>query len=262
MIHPNPEEVEFSRAPLLAHLIEFRTRLVRAAMALMAGFAISYYFVDEIYGFLMQPLADSIPAGEHRRLIYTSLPETFLTYIKLSFFAGFFVAFPVIAAQIYGFLAPGLYKHERRALLPYLIFSPLLFLAGAALAYYEVFPLAWKFFLSFESGDAAMPLPIELEAKVSDYLSIVMQLLIAFGLSFQMPVILTLLAQIGMVKTTSLKKGRRYALVIIVIVAAVLTPPDVLSQIALAVPLYILYEISIISCQMTEKRKIDKCAEI
>lgn len=249
------EEIESSRAPLLAHLLEFRTRLVRCLIAILIGFAISYMFVGHIYGFLMQPLADSLPEGEHRRLIYTSLPETFLTYIKLAFFAGFFISFPAIAAQIYGFLAPGLYKHERRALLPYLIGSPLLFLGGAALAYYEVFPLAWKFFLSFESGAGAMPLPIELEAKVSDYLSIVMQLLIAFGLSFQMPVILTLLAQIGMVKTENLQKGRRYALVIIVIIAAVLTPPDVFSQIALAVPLYLLYEISILSCRMVEKKK-------
>jgi sec-independent protein translocase protein TatC len=251
------DEMESSRAPLVEHLIEFRKRLVYATIAWMVGFAISYFFINEIYGFLMQPLADATPHGEERRLIYTSLPETFLTYIKLSAFAGLFLAFPVIAAQIYGFLAPGLYKKERRALLPYLVISPLLFVAGAALAYYQVFPLAWKFFLSFESGAGAMPMPITLEAKVSDYLSLVMQLLVAFGLSFQMPIILTLLAQMGMVKVENLKKGRRYALVIIVIVAAVLTPPDVFSQIALAVPLYLLYEVSIISCKMIEKKKSD-----
>lgn len=249
------DEIESSRAPLVEHLVEFRKRLVFAAMAWVIAFALCYLFVDEIYGFLMQPLADATPKGEERRLIYTSLPETFITYIKLAAFAGFFVAFPVIAAQIYGFLAPGLYKKERRALLPYLVISPLLFIAGAALAYYQVFPLAWKFFLSFESGAGAMPMAITLEAKVSDYLSLVMQLLMAFGFSFQMPLVLTLLAQIGMVQVESLKKGRRYALVAIVVVAAVLTPPDVFSQIALAVPLYLLYEMSIISCKMIEKKK-------
>lgn len=249
------DEIESSRAPLVEHLVEFRKRLVFAALAWVIAFAGCYLFVDEIYGFLMQPLADASPHGEERRLIYTSLPETFITYIKLAAFAGFFVAFPVIAAQIYGFLAPGLYKKERRALLPYLALSPLLFIAGAALAYYQVFPLAWKFFLSFESGAGVMPMAITLEAKVADYLSLVMQLLMAFGFSFQMPLVLTLLAQIGMVKVESLKKGRRYALVAIVVVAAVLTPPDVFSQIALAVPLYLLYEVSILSCKMIEKKK-------
>ncbi len=249
------DEIEASRAPLVEHLIEFRRRLVFAVAAWLIGFAVCYFFIDEIYGFLMQPLADSFPEGSEHRLIYTSLPETFLTYIKLALFAGFFLAFPLIAAQLYGFLAPGLYKHERRALLPYLIASPLLFLAGAALAYYEVFPLAWKFFISFEGDSAKMPLPIQLEAKVSDYLSLVMQLLIAFGLAFQMPIIFTLLAQIGLVQAENLKKGRRYALVAIVIVAAVLTPPDVFSQIMLAVPLYLLYEVSILSCGMIEKKK-------
>lgn len=253
-----PNDIESSRAPLVDHLIEFRKRLIWAIVAWVIGFGCCYLFVDEIYGFLMQPLADSFPAGSDHRLIYTSLPETFLTYIKLSLFAGFFLAFPVIAAQLYGFLAPGLYKQERRALLPYLVVAPLLFLAGAALAYYQVFPLAWKFFISFEGDPEVMPLPIQLEAKVSDYLSLVMQLLIAFGLAFQLPVILTFLAQLGMIQVETLKKGRRYALLIIVTVAAILTPPDVLSQIALAVPLYLLYEVSILSCGMIKGKKIDK----
>jgi sec-independent protein translocase protein TatC len=253
---PPPSDLEASRAPLLEHLREFKQRIIIATVAWMVGFALSYWYVQEIYGFLMQPLADSLQQGESRRLIYTSLPETFLTYIRLSAFAGLFLAFPVIAAQIYGFLSPGLYRNERRALLPYLIASPLLFVAGAALAYYQVFPLAWKFFLSFETGlGGATPLPIELDAKVSDYLALVMQLLIAFGLSFQMPIILTLLAQIGVVSAAGLARTRRYALVVIVIVAAILTPPDVFSQIALAAPLYLLYEISILSCRMVEKRK-------
>lgn len=248
------DEPEASRAPLLDHLIEFRRRLMICLLAWVAGFAVSYLFKDQIYGFLIQPLADSFAEGQQRRLIYTSLPETFFTYVKLSLFAGFFLAFPVIAAQLYGFIAPGLYKKERWVLLPYLIISPLLFFAGAALAYYQVFPLAWQFFVSFESPSGALPLPIELEAKVADYLSLVMQLLFAFGLAFQLPVVLTLLARAGLVQAQSLGKGRKYALIAIVTAAAILTPPDVISQIALAIPLYLLYELSILACRLVEEK--------
>ena len=208
----------------------------------------------------MQPLVDAYGSGEGRRLIYTSLPETFFTYVKLSLFVGFCLAFPVIAQQFYGFVAPGLYKHEKRVVLPYLFLSPILFFAGMALAYYYVFPLAWKFFLGFEQLDSSgeLPMAVVLEAKVSDYLSLVMQLLAAFGLAFQLPVVLTLMARAGLVKAAGLARTRKFALVGIVTVAAIFTPPDVISQVALAVPLLILYELSIVSCRLIEKKQDTK----
>jgi len=249
-----PDDIEHSRAPLMNHLVEFRNRLLKACYALVIGFGVSYYFSGQIYAFLVQPLADSYPAQESRHLIYTGLAEAFLTYVHLSLFAGFFLAFPVIAYQLYMFLAPGMYKKERTVLLPYLIISPLLFFAGAALAYYYIFPLAWKFFLSFESNTAG-GVAIQLEARVSEYLSLVMQVIIAFGLAFQLPVVLTLMARVGMITSVQLARGRRYAVLAIVVVAAFLTPPDVLSQIGLSIPLYLLYEISIIACRKIEKNK-------
>ena len=248
-----------AKAPLIEHLVEFRKRLMAALLAWIIGFVIAYLFKTQSYGFLMQPLVEAYGEGgaEGRRLIYTSLPETFFTYVKLSLFVGFCLAFPVIAQQFYGFVAPGLYKHEKRVVLPYLLLSPILFFAGMALAYYYVFPLAWKFFLGFEQLDAegALPMAVVLEAKVSDYLSLVMQMLTAFGLAFQLPVALTLMARAGLVKSATLARTRKFALVGIVTVAAIFTPPDVISQVALAVPLLILYECSIISCRMIEKKQ-------
>jgi sec-independent protein translocase protein TatC len=250
----NSENQDDSNAPLIEHLIELRDRTLKACYALIAGFAISYYFSADIYAFLVKPLAASYHNYEERRLIYTGLTEAFLTYIHLSFFAGIFIAFPVIAYQLYMFLAPGMYKKERKVLLPYLIASPVLFLLGSALAYYYIFPIAWKFFIGFESS-GVNAMPIQLEARVSEYLSLVMQIIIAFGLAFQLPVILTLMTRVGLIKTENLTKGRRYAVLAIVIVAAFLTPPDVISQIGLSIPLYILYEISIICCRHIEKKK-------
>jgi sec-independent protein translocase protein TatC len=247
------------KAPLIEHLIEFRKRLMFAMSAWIIGFAIAYLFKTQSYGFLMQPLVDAYgeSGSEGRRLIYTSLPETFFTYVKLSLFTGFALAFPFIAHQFYSFVAPGLYKHEKRVVLPYLILSPLLFFAGMALAYYYVFPLAWKFFIGFEqlTSEGELPLAVVLEAKVSDYLALVMQMLIAFGLAFQLPVVLTLMARAGMVRSATLARTRKFALVGIVTVAAIFTPPDVISQVALAVPLLILYECSIISCKLIEKKQ-------
>jgi sec-independent protein translocase protein TatC len=202
---------------------------------------------------LAKPLADAFPNPEHRRMIYTGLTEAFAAYLKLAVFAGFFVSFPVIASQIYLFLAPGLYKNERRALIPYLVAAPTLFITGAAFAYYFIFPAAWKFFLGFESPGGLGGLPIQLETKVSDYLGIVMHLMIAFGLSFQLPVILVLMVKAGVLTLEQLKSGRRYAIVIIVVIAAFITPPDIFSQIALSVPLYLLYEISILLCRNMKK---------
>ncbi len=234
--------------PLLDHLIELRTRLLWSMGAFMLCFFVCYYFSKQIYSFLAQPLADIlISRGGNRRLIYTALYEAFFTYLKVSFFGAAFLAFPVIASQIYMFVAPGLYRSEKRAFLPFLLATPVLFVGGAALAYYFVFPAAWTFFLSFETSDGAGGLPVQLEAKVSEYLGLVMRLIFAFGLAFQLPVLLTLLAKVGIITVAGLKKYRRYAYVGMFIIAAIITPPDVITQTGLAIPLILLYEVSILT---------------
>ncbi|MDD5586149.1 MAG: twin-arginine translocase subunit TatC [Alphaproteobacteria bacterium] len=239
--------------PLLAHFIDLRRRLIYSLLAVFAAFVACYFFAPEIYAFLVRPLAKAT-GDESRRLIYTGLTEAFITYIKLALWAGCFLAFPVIAAQIWLFVAPGLYKNERHAFLPFLIASPVLFLMGAALAYYFVFPLAWQFFLSFEVPAAPGSLPIQLEARVSEYLSLSMTIIFAFGLAFQLPVVLVLLTRIGLLSAAKLSQFRRYAIVIIFVVAAVITPPDVISQISLAVPMMLLYEASILAARWMEKQ--------
>ncbi len=238
---------------LLTHLIDFRRRLIWSMLAIVAGFIVSYIFAPEIYAFLVHPLA-SATEGEQRRLIYTGLTEAFVTYIKLALWSGCFLSFPVIAAQVWMFVAPGLYKHERRAFLPFLVATPILFLMGAAMAYYLVFPLAWKFFLSFEVPAMAGSLPIQLEARVSEYLSLSMTIIFAFGLAFELPVILVLLARIGVLSSAQLSQFRRYAIVLIFVAAAILTPPDVISQLCLAFPLMILYEVSVLGAKWVEKK--------
>ena len=234
--------------PLLDHLIELRTRLLWSMGALLLCFFFCYYFSKNIYSFLAQPLADIlIQRGGNRRLIYTALYEAFFTYLKVAFFGAAFLSFPVIATQIYMFVAPGLYRSEKRAFLPFLLATPVLFVGGAALAYYFVFPAAWTFFLSFETTDGGGGLPVQLEAKVSEYLGLVMRLIFAFGLAFQLPVLLTLLAKVGIISVAGLKKYRRYAYVGMFIIAAIITPPDVITQTGLAIPLILLYEVSIIT---------------
>lgn len=240
--------------PIIEHLIELKRRIIIAGGAWLLAVVGCYLAIEPIYGFLVEPLAGAFE-GEQRRLIYTSLTETFFTYIKLACYSGLFVAFPVVAVQFYLFLAPGLYKKEKRVLAPYLILSPLLFVAGAALAYYLVMPMAWKFFIGFEGQGGA--LPIQLEAKVSEYLSIVIQLIFAFGLAFQLPIALTLMARMGMVRSATLAGGRKYAVVVIITAAAILTPPDVISQIALFIPLYMLYELSIVTARSMERRVVN-----
>ncbi len=240
--------------PLIDHIVELRRRLITCLLAFVAATCVCYLFAADIYAFLVRPLAEALPNPEHRRLIYTGLTEAFLSYIKLAAFAGFLLSFPVIAAQLYYFLAPGLYKKERRNFAPYLVAAPILFITGAAFAYYGIFPAAWRFFIGFETAALHGGLPIQLETRVGDYLGLVMHLIIAFGVSFQLPVILMLLVRSGMMQLETLRNGRRYAIVLIVIVAAFITPPDVFSQIALSVPLYLLYEISILLCRNMDKK--------
>ena len=242
-----------------SHLTELRKRLIHSLVFLAVLFVICYYFSEYIYGFLVDPYAQAVKDdGTERRLIFTALQETFLTYLKVSFFAAFFITSPFILIQIWKFIAPGLYEHEKSAIMPYLIITPILFLLGGMLVYYLVMPLAIKFFLSFESSGVSTNLPIQLEAKVNEYLSLVMKLIFAFGLSFQLPVVLSLLARIGFVDSKYLKDRRKYFIVIIFAAAAILTPPDPITQIGLAIPLLILYELSIYSVKIIEKKIKEK----
>jgi sec-independent protein translocase protein TatC len=239
--------------PLIEHLIELRRRVMLASLALLVGFAVAYGLAEHTFAFLVDPLRDAL--GEGRRLIFTGLPEAFLTKIKLALFTGFLIAFPFIAAQVYLFIAPALYKREKFVVLPYMIAGPLLFFAGAALAYFYVFPAAWQFFVSFEMSGVQSGLPVELEARISEYLSIAMQIIIAFGLAFQLPVLLTLMVRFGFLSVETLRKGRKFAVVIMITLAAVLTPPDVFSQIGLFACLYALYEVSIVVSSMTGTKR-------
>ncbi len=256
MAKPDEEDVINDKPmPLLDHLIELRSRLLWSMAAFMIAFFLCYHFSGAIYSFLAEPLAKILEQrGQNRRLIFTSLTEGFFTYLRVAFFGAAFIAFPIIATQIWLFIAPGLYRSEKRAFAPFLIATPVLFLAGAALAYYFVFPFAWSFFLSFETPTGGGGLPIELEAKVGEYLDLVMKLIFAFGVAFQLPVALSLMAKVGIISSAGLKKYRRYAYVGMFVIAAILAPPDVITQCGLAVPLIGLYEISIIAAKMVEPK--------
>jgi len=248
---------EENESGFVSHLTELRKRLINSFIFLIIFFIGCYFFAEHLYGFLVEPYAKAVKNdGLERRLIFTALQETFLTYLKVSFFTAFFVTCPYILMQIWKFIAPGLYKHEKIAILPYLILTPILFFIGGMLVYYLIMPLAIKFFLSFESTGLSTNLPIQLEAKVNEYLSLIMKLILAFGISFQLPVVLSLLARVGLIDSEFLKQRRKYVVVIIFAAAALLTPPDPITQIGLAIPLLILYELSIFSVKFIEKKNL------
>lgn len=259
------EAPDDKKMPLLDHLIELRQRLLYCVIALLAVFVVCFYFAEPIFQYLAQPLADVMIeqgiSGQRARLIFTALTEVFFTYVKVAFFAAAFVCFPVFLTQLWLFVAPGLYKHEKSALAPFLVATPVLFFLGGALVYYIIFPFAAKFFIGFQVPGTESTLPIELEPKVNEYLSLLMQLIFAFGLCFQLPVIMTLLARVGLATSKGMAAKRKYAIVGVFIVAAIFTPPDPLSQLALAVPIIVLYEISILMAKMVEKKRAAAAGE-
>jgi sec-independent protein translocase protein TatC len=255
----DPEDViDDKPMPLLEHLVELRRRLMWSMASFLIALGVCYYFSGAIYSFLAEPLAKVMESrGENRGLIFTSLTEGFFTYLRVAFFGASFISFPIVATQVWLFIAPGLYRSEKRAFAPFLIATPILFIMGAALAYYFVFPAAWRFFLSFETPTGGGGLPIELQAKVSEYLDLVMKLIFAFGVAFELPVALSLMAKVGIVSSAGLKRYRRYAYVGMFVIAAILAPPDVITQSGLALPLIALYEVSILAARWVEPKPVE-----
>jgi len=250
-------EIDETRAPLMEHLIELRRRLIWSFLALGAAFAVSFAYAGEIFAFLVQPLIAGFGTGQGR-LVYTKLYEAFFTEVRVALFAAFFLAFPIIATQLWMFVAPGLYAKERRAFLPFLIATPILFVAGGALAYYVVMPLAIKFFLGYQGqipGIQQEALP-----AMGEYLSFVMHFILAFGIAFLLPILLMLMERAGLVTRQQLKRGRRYAILVAFVVAAIATPPDIVSQFLLAIPLILLYELSLIAIWFTERKRAKEAA--
>jgi len=255
------DEVEKSRAPLIEHLIELRGRLLRSFVALLIAFVLCFAVAGHIYNILIFPYKWAAGSDRALTLIYTAPQEFFITQIKVAIFGAFFVSFPIIAVQIYKFVAPGLYTNERGAFVPYLVATPLLFILGALVVYFGLMPLAMRFFLSLEQAPGEGVAAIELLPKVNEYLSLIMALIMAFGIVFQLPVVLTLLARIGIITSDFLKKQRRYAIVLAFVAAAILTPPDIISQFGLALPTLLLYEASILSVRFVERKRAERQAE-
>lgn len=249
-----------AKMPLLEHLIELRSRLLWSMAGFVVAFLVCFYFAQPIFDFLAAPLARALKENQVSdqqvlRVIYTDVTEVFFTQAKVAAFGALCIAFPIIATQIWLFVAPGLYKHEKSAFLPFLIATPVMFLAGAAFMFEVILPLALKFFLHYQRAGGPNTLSVQLEAKVGEYISLIMKLIIAFGICFELPVLLTLLAKVGIVSSQALKNKRRYAIVGIVFAAALVTPPDVLSQVSLALPLIVLYEVSIWLAVLVEKKR-------
>ena len=245
-------DIDETQAPLLDHLVELRARLLRAIAAVVVAFAVCLYFASDIFGFLIRPLTKAFPPGQGK-LVYTKLYEAFFVEVKVALFAAFFISFPVIANQLWAFVAPGLYAKEKKAFLPFLIATPVLFTMGAALAYYFVMPTAFTWLLGFQGQKGG--LNIEALPAAGDYLGLVMQFILAFGISFLLPVLLLLLNRAGIVSRKQLVGLRRYVIVILTGVAAVITPPDLLSQILLLVPLLLLFEGSLLVMWLGERRE-------
>ena len=240
---------------MLDHLTELRRRLIFCFIGIIVAFGFCYGFSQNIFNFLVEPLAEVTGNDKERRMIFTGLHEAFLTQVKVAFFGAVFLMFPILLVQLWRFIAPGLYKKEKRGLLPFLLAMPLLFILGAIAVYYVVVPVAWEFFISFEQSAIAGALPVELEPKVNEYLSLMMGLILAFGACFELPVFLLLATKAGLTSSDGLRNKRKYAILFAFVVAAVITPPDVISQILLAVPIIILYEISIFFSKYIESGK-------
>ncbi|MGN6159533.1 MAG: twin-arginine translocase subunit TatC [Devosia sp.] len=250
------DELKGSEAPLLDHLIELRKRLIYSLAAVVVFFLVCFFFAKPIYDLLLLPYRWAAGGSQDVKLIFTAPQELFFTYMNVALFGALFLAFPIIAGQIYAFVAPGLYKRERRAFVPYLVATPVFFILGALMVYFAVAPMALHFFLGMQQTAAAPgDVQIEMQTRVSEYLGFIMTLIIAFGICFQLPVVLTLLARIELVSSKQLGKGRKYAIVGILIVAALLSPPDPISQIGLSIPMYALYEFSIFAVKWVEKQR-------